>query len=215
MPRINRYPMQIYTNPKDIFNSLLAIGPDAVLLANPEAEHLDKAVELVKTGAVAQLKDAKAIPVNAITRVRYNEKHPTEFDIAYKAGKDSKTANFSFTTTEERATAFAALKATLSGATEKREELNVVTAAIKPLIFTLIFAGLTYAFYMGAKDLQTGGEADTSGRRGLIKQVFAWLMDVLGPTGVLIVGGLIVAICLVALVKRVGNPPVFVSLVRK
>ncbi|WP_269541461.1 hypothetical protein [Cerasicoccus fimbriatus] len=207
--------MQIFTNPKGIFETLLALGPDYIVTANPRDAELTSAAGALQRDAANLPKGAKVIPFGTIKRIQYNEKKPDELDISYKVGKESKSASFSFVSDDELVAVYSQLKQNLSGFTEKRQELNAVTAAIKPLIFTVFFAAVTYGFFRGAQDLASGADADTSGRRGLIKKVFVWLLEVLGPIGVLIVGGIIVALCIVSLVKRVGNPPVFVSLIRQ
>jgi hypothetical protein len=207
--------MQIYTNPKGIFESLLAIGPDYLLIANPKESELAAAEEALQQGASHAPKDAKVIPFAAIKRIRYNTKSPGDLEISYKAGNGLKSARFGFSSEADLITAFDELKQSVPGMLEKREKLNAVTAAIKPIIFTVIFAALTYVLFRGAQGLSEGGDADTSGRYGLVKKIFAWLLELLGPTGVLVVGGILVILCVVVLIKRVGNPPEFVSLEAK
>jgi hypothetical protein len=83
---------------------------------------------------------------------------------------------------------------------------------IKGPLFGLLAAGLlTWTTYSTALETQGGVHREYTGRRAGLKQLFAWLADLLGPTGVLVAGGLIIAACVAWLVlslkKGKGEEP--------
>ena len=77
------------------------------------------------------------------------------------------------------------------------------------MAISLLVALFTWLLHMAAVEMANGREADFSGRHSGIKAIVAWLIDLIGPTGVLIAGGLAIVLCLVGLAKRVSNPPTF------
>lgn len=78
---------------------------------------------------------------------------------------------------------------------------------VQPLaIVSLISGGLTWLLYTMSISLQNGEHIKTSGRRGLIKKIFVAIADFLGPTGSLVVGGLITVFFLYALVNTITKP---------
>lgn len=80
----------------------------------------------------------------------------------------------------------------------------------KPLLINLGIAAVTGFFTVvmsgAAREMAEGKEIDVSGRRSGIKQLMLTISDFLGPTGVLIVGGLITVGILYSAYKRYSNP---------
>ncbi|WP_394420403.1 hypothetical protein [Tenacibaculum mesophilum] len=80
---------------------------------------------------------------------------------------------------------------------------------IKSYIFGLLLFGVvTWILRNTALSLQNGETLNTSGRRGLIKKIFVGVADFLGPTGVLIIGGIFILIFIVGLVNTIKKPKV-------
>ncbi len=71
---------------------------------------------------------------------------------------------------------------------------------------TLLFGGITAILYNIAISIQNGETVRTSGRRGLIKKIFVFVADFLGPIGSLIVGGLITLFFLYILITTIRKP---------
>lgn len=65
---------------------------------------------------------------------------------------------------------------------------------------------ITSVLYTTALSLQNGENISTSGRRGLFKRLFVGIADFLGPTGSLIVGGLITLAIVYFTMQQVKNP---------
>lgn len=70
----------------------------------------------------------------------------------------------------------------------------------------LIFSGITWLLYTTAVSLQNGEQISTGGRRGLIKKIVVGIADFLGPTGVLIIGGILIFIFLSGFISTIRKP---------
>ena len=87
-------------------------------------------------------------------------------------------------------------------------------AAFAPLIALAGCLLFTWLFYMAAGELASGGEADIRGRHQFMKQIAVWVTGLLGPTGVLIAGGLATLIAGAWFRARVKTPPRMLTLAR-
>ena len=78
---------------------------------------------------------------------------------------------------------------------------------IKPLAIALIVVGIITGFlYNVAISLQKGETISTSGRRGIIKKIFVAIAEFFGPTGSLIIGGLLLLFLIYGLVNTIRKP---------
>ncbi|RYY44549.1 MAG: hypothetical protein EOO06_17920 [Chitinophagaceae bacterium] len=91
--------------------------------------------------------------------------------------------------------------------TASNEQVSVWKAISSPVIGLAVTALLTYITYQDALIIESGDEVDTSGRRSLYKKLFAWLAEMLGTTGTLIAGGLIILVCIGFIVKNLKARP--------
>lgn len=90
-------------------------------------------------------------------------------------------------------------------------EINVkeysVFKQVKPSgVGALISVAITTLLYTTAISLTNGESVSTSGRRGLIKKLLVAIADFLGPTGSLLVGGLITMFFIYVLINTLRNP---------
>ncbi len=73
--------------------------------------------------------------------------------------------------------------------------------SLKGPILGLIAAPLlTWGTYTTALQIRSGAHVEITGRRALTKRLFAWAAETLGPTGVLVAGGLATAAMLAWLI---------------
>lgn len=78
---------------------------------------------------------------------------------------------------------------------------------IKPSLFgTALFGGITWVLYTTALSIQNGQHLDTSGRRSLIRKIIVGIADFLGPTGSLIVGGLLTLLFVYTFINTIRKP---------
>lgn len=102
-----------------------------------------------------------------------------------------------------------------SGWSRREIQYGPLRAGVGPLVSIVVVGGITAALWAGARSLAAGDDVDTDGRRGLFKKVFVWVLDLLGPTGVLVLGGVIVLALLWWLVARVKDPPLMAVISRR
>ncbi|RYE16847.1 MAG: hypothetical protein EOP51_25060 [Sphingobacteriales bacterium] len=88
------------------------------------------------------------------------------------------------------------------------QHVSTWKAISSPVIGLAITALFTYITYQDALIIEAGDEVDTSGRRSLYKQAFAWLGENLGTQGTLIAGGAIGLLCAFLIYKNLKSKPV-------
>lgn len=74
-----------------------------------------------------------------------------------------------------------------------------------PVIGLGVIGLLTWLTHAMALELAAGHEIRTTGRRAIYKKALAWAAELLGPTGVLVVGGLLAAAMIAWAVVAVKN----------
>ncbi len=84
-------------------------------------------------------------------------------------------------------------------------------ALIGPGFASLVAIGATVVFVMLAKDVAAGEAIDASGRDGALKLLIAKVLDVIGMSGVLAIGGLALAGTLFWGYKRIKSPPILTT----
>ena len=82
-----------------------------------------------------------------------------------------------------------------------------------PLTRDLIL-GLGWIFYVLADMVNSGSGPSSGGRRAFLKQLVAWVLDLVGTTGVVVVFGLLFLAPLIWFFMRVVTPPVEQTLTR-
>ena len=197
-----------------IFDKVVALGEDVIYTANPsaaKAAEMKQALDAGQSAAMVLKDDVKVIPLNSILKVSWN-RHDDDIDVSYKPGKEKEEKNISFSTREERDAFAAQLAERLSGFQSKVVEYGKVRAAFGPLLFGGLTVFFTWLLHMAAVEIAAGAEAEFSGRNSGVKRLLFWVMDVIGPVGVLIVGALVLGVTGWTLVSRVKTPPIMHTL---
>lgn len=208
VPAIPDLPLAVWKNPESLFSKITAITEDYVLFAPATRDDLDATVAAFQSSGTFP-EGAKAIPHASIFKVVLNERD-TDITVSYRDKKERRSSTYDFADSEEREAFISALKTRVGEHfKETRKVLNPFTASIKPLFAAGVIAFMTWLLRLAAIEIANGGTTDISGRRSGIKRLIFWIIDVIGPTGVLIVGGLALALCILVLVQRVKNPPIF------
>jgi hypothetical protein len=206
---------QVWTNKDTLFDKLVVIAEDAVFSADMEESALQECKHRIDSGEPPLNvlgEKATMIPYFSITRVKVDE-HDSDIDLDYKAGKESKNKTLAFTDIETRKLAFAEIQARLGDKfTCMTETYNVMRAVYAPLMTFTVVALVTWLLHGAAAAIAGGEEADFSGRHSGMKRLFYWILELLGPTGVLVLGGLFMLLAVMSLVKRAKQPPVITTL---
>ncbi|MDJ0788889.1 MAG: hypothetical protein QNK05_18950 [Myxococcota bacterium] len=199
-----------------VFDKVVALSDDVIYVANPSSEQalaMKQALDGDEPASTVIKDDATSILINSILLVSYNA-HDTDIDIAYQAGKEKESKNIDFSTAAERNDFALQLAERLPDFESKSVQYGRIRAALGPLAFGAVASLLTLAFYGAAIEIAGGATAEIEGRHRAIKNLVFMALDWIGPTGVLIVGGLLMFATGYTLVHRVHTPPLMHKLKR-
>jgi hypothetical protein len=197
-------------------NDLLALSDDAVYLTTLDDKKMRKAQAALAEGRPAgEVLDGAdtVIPLDIITKVEGNLYH-TFFDIKYKEpdAKEESEKTIHCEDQESRDEIVKALRQRLGPDWERKvKEYTRLRASLEPLIVIGLFGFLTFCFYMAG----THPESDSGGktvRTNWIGAIFVWVYNLLGPWGVVCLGGLVIALGIAWLVARMIKPPLMLTL---
>ena len=156
--------------------------------------------------------DSTDIPLLSITSIK-TDKNDDEIEIEYKSGKDTEDKSLRLASREIRDDVYASLKAAFGDRfTETEDAYSVPQAAFGSLLGLTVFGLLTWGGAKFAELLRAADDYEIEGSRQGIKSLIAWILELLGPIGVYVVGGLICALCAFSLYSRVTQPQVMLVL---
>lgn len=206
---------KVWINPDEVAYKLVAITRTDLIIANPDETELDEVADAIQAGDLDLLgpKDL-VISWDEVVKIQSNRK-AVDIDVTYKEAGDEESKNVDFASKSDRDQFFKLIRKKPDGEFEYTEkELNRFQASLQPLAWMAGIGFLTFVFYMAAADMAEGEEVDVSGRRGGMKRLVAWLIGLIGPTGVLIFGAILIAICFAVLIMRAADPPINMKLAR-
>jgi hypothetical protein len=207
--------MHIWIRKEISLNNIAVISDDAIITGNLKSEELEEAKAKIEAGESPLNvigKNATHIPFFNVTGVEFDA-HEEEIEISYKAEKESKTKSLEFADKADRTEAFQLIENRLGDSfTSLTESFSKLCAVYAPLLTLTIFGFLTWLLHNTAAEIAAGAEAEVTGRHRGIKALFLWILDLIGPIGVLIIGGLLMALAVMALVQRFKEPPIITKL---
>ncbi len=205
-----------WLSPKSIFSRLVLLDPMGLVITNPSREQLPTMRPYLEQGLMPPgLKASKVVPLAVLTEVSINLRDSSA-SVRYTQNKHLRLASLDFDQQTDRDDFFQALRQRLGPAFKYSEkEYNRLSALLAPVIGLVILAGLTALFYAAAAEARAGGSTDIPGRRTLIKLLGAWLITTLGPTGIAILGGLLMLLVIAWGVHRFRQPPHLLVLTRQ
>ncbi len=156
--------------------------------------------------------DSTDIPLLSVISIKA-DKNDDEIEIQYKAGKEVEEKTLRLASKEVRDDVYASLKAAFGERfTETEDAYSVPQAAFASLMSLTVFGTLTWAGAKFAAMLRAAEDYDIEGSRQGLKALVAWILELLGPVGVYVVGGLICALCAFSLYSRITQPQVMLIL---
>jgi len=195
--------------------NIVVVSDDAIISSHLKNEALDDAKSRIDSGEGPLNvlgKEAIHIPLFSVTCVQFDE-HDEDIEIAYKSEKEGKTETLDFTDKADRTTAFQLIEKRLGDSfTSLTESYTKIRAIYMPLVTLTFFGFLTWLLHGTAAEIAAGAEAEFSGRHRGIKALFYWIMELIGPTGVLIIGSLFMALTVMVLIQRFKEPPIITKL---
>jgi hypothetical protein len=199
-------------------SDLLALSDDALYLTTLDEEKMQEVQAGLKAGdpveEVLEKPDTR-IALNTVTKVEGNLYH-TFFHVKHKeteAKEESETA-IHCKDQDSRDEVIEVLRQRLGlGWKKKVVEYSRLRAALEPLLVIAFFSFVTWCFYMAGAhpedDKSSGGKVI---RTNIIGAIFVWVYNLLGPWGVVSLGGLCIGLGVFWLVARLMKPPIMFTL---
>lgn len=201
----------VWTDEKASFDSFLALDENSIYIASPEKSRIVEIAEQIRSGtspvSALQGSRAKQIQLDTLKHIKSN-KHTCIINYKFTGtGGKNKLGNFTFKE-ELRDDLFAKLDFLCSRGFKYTEtQFNRFRAAIAPLAMICAVSILSLICQQIAIQIAEEGPIEITGRYRGYKRLFVSTIEFLGPTGIIIIGGIFGILCLVWLVMRIKTPP--------
>jgi hypothetical protein len=206
---------KVWVNADGIYDPIIVIGKDAIITASLKDDELQDAKSRIEQGeSPLNLFGDKAtmIPYFSIQKIKLEE-NDEDIEIGYKGEKDTKSKTLGPADKAAQQEILAEIQSHLGdGFTSMTEKYSLPRAAFPSLMTLSVFIIITNMLYGAAAEIATGVEMEITGRRRGLKKLFVWILDLIGPTGVLIIGGNFMLFAILALVKRIKEPTVVTTI---
>jgi hypothetical protein len=210
-------PAAVWTNPRASLDRVTLLASNALVVANPSAEIAAQLPRRLAAGEPLETllgRKATVIPLADIRKV-CGKQGADDLDIHYKAQGKARMMNVGFADSATRDEVLDTLQHRMGAGFQVRvQELSPLQAAIKPFLSLLVVSFFVVAGFVGALEIAAGAEYDISGRGAMLQRAYVSIVSLLGPVGVLVLGGLLVLLLFVWFVRRVLNPPTQMTLTR-
>jgi hypothetical protein len=197
-------------------DDLLAVAEDAFYQITLTDKKRRKAQAELQEGrpAAEVLEGAGTVILwDIVTKIEGNLHH-TFFDIKHRAPKASEEEEHTVHCADaaSRDEMLKAIRRRL-GPDWKREvkEYSRLRASVEPLIVIVFFTFITFCFYMAGRGEDSSNGSKTI-RTNWLGMIFVWVYNLLGPWGVVALGGLIIALGIAWLVARMLKPPLMCTI---
>ncbi|KAF1686862.1 hypothetical protein B1992_05570 [Pseudoxanthomonas broegbernensis] len=201
--------MQHWIDQQDGRTQLIVVTDEAVYADRMTPEAAAQAVEAMGSGrspAAVFGKGAKHVGFRAMTRVQYNE-HETDIEFHHRDGKDDEVVSVYIGTPGLRERVYEHLRERLAGQFGAYQaHFSRWRAAFGSLLALTVFGLGTLLLRAAAIAVRAAGDMEYEGRRQGSKKLLAGLLDLLGPTGVSVIGGFLVVLAAVVLYSRLRDP---------
>lgn len=150
---------------------------------------------------------ATHVVLRSVQRVQL-ESGDEDIDFTVRDGKNKNTVTVSIDDAGVRTEVFAGIERATDGRFSLYEDqYNLPRAAFGSLLALSILGFLTVVLARAAITIQAAGGYDVSGSNRTVKRLFVWALELLGPTGVTVIGLLLCALAAWNLVRRIKAPP--------
>jgi hypothetical protein len=194
---------------------LIFLDDSSLVIDSPDDEKAKQMKQALLGGTpAAQVlsSDSVNIPLLAVTSIR-TDRNDEDIEIHYKSGSEIVEQTLRLSSPEKRDEVYAELKAAFGDKFEETEDAySIPRAALGSLTALTTFGILTWGGASFAGALRAAEDYEISGSKQGVKQLIAWVLEFLGPTGVYVIGGLICALCGMTLYSRVTSPQVMLIL---
>jgi len=200
----------VWKNPQGTHGTLALLTSERVIFADPGSPAtIDRAIsEFRSNGRMPS--GAHEIIAESIFKISF-DKRSTDMTIYYaKNDRERETHSYDFGNPTARDSFVEAFTEEFGDRfVDRTQEHTPLTAALRPLCLGGAIATLTWALYLTAH--QTAPGAGSAGPSALLSSA----VELVGPPGILLVGGLSLAITMATLIRRVAHPPILRTLSEK
>ena len=202
--------MKLWHNPRSTSHTTLLIRDGQVYVGSTKKGIEQFKDQLASCDSPLEVLGEKAVDVSS-TKIERVESQDSTITMRYVRNGQQRFTMVEMPTEEDRQTALTALADAL-GLSSNTSQLSPVQAATKPLLSVVGIALVTFLLSSAAAELESGETATISGRRRGLKRLLVAILDIIGPTGVYILGGLAFLAAVAWLYRRVTNPPIVTTL---
>jgi len=189
---------------------LIVVTDEAVYeqaMSTAEADRHVGELNAGKSPASVFGKDANHIVLRTLAKVQ-QEQADDDIDFSYREGKEDKTQSVTILDAGIRAEVLAAVERALHGRFRRYEDqYSKPRSAFAPLVMLTVVGFGTRILANAAAALGDAGAREVDGRNKGLKKLVLWALDLLGPTGITVIGTLFFALSLWYLVLRIRTPP--------
>lgn len=199
----------LWTNPEnqdDDNPSLVRLGRDGLFLARIPTEELDGAAGALASGESIL---GRTIPLKSIRRVSGTVGEPGLNIVIRRDDGGRQAIDIGMRDPIQRDEFLDALEARLGNDWERvNRRTGRVKDALWPFGIMIVVGLITWFMHWEAERLEAGNVPKVRGRARsrIVRQLIHWVAGALGPTGVLVVGGLLIVVCLVWLFAVISHP---------
>lgn len=142
--------------------------------------------------------------VSKVLQTRGND----EIEFVLRDGKDEKVESISINDAHIRDEVYAAIELATQGRFQRYEDqYSPARAAFGSIVGLTIVGFISKIAASAAATIRSAEDYAVEGRRKGLKQLVVSVLDMLGPTGVWVIGGTICALLAVGLYSRITAPP--------
>ncbi len=204
---------QVWHNSDSLFHKTLIVQDGNVYLGSASEERAGSLDSLLSSGTKPMLLlGDEAIQFKKMNIIQiHSNVDGTDIDFKYKSEGSTKKATMGFEEEEERDQALDAIENSL-GLKRSREDWSRLRSVRGPVIAMIIFGVITYVLRLAAQDLVDNPDPEITGRRKMIKRIFVAVLDFFGPTGVTVIGAILIGLSVLVLFNRLKTPLSFIVL---
>lgn len=184
------------------------IADETVYVSSKRYSDFDKFYASVQAAkGLLSFESITSFPVNDVSKVALPMGSSDVTIHYYSSKKNKNTSIYLPFDRKEDAEIFARSIADAKGFSENITSMKAWDAIQNPLVGIFVTALFGWLLYTDAATLEAGESIEITGRRKGFQQIIAYISEILGTTGTLIVAGLLTAYFVYLIIKKLQIPP--------
>jgi len=196
-----------WVNPSAVFGpKVIHVTQEQIYLFDVDEKQCEALAERLRAGELQSVAtpDTKQLSFLTLSEVNTNQ-HEADIELKWSNDDD---VSVTFADAEARDDAFDFVRAALHHQWQEHRDSHSKARAVLPGLLGASFSlMMTTLMCLAASSIQAGEEAVISGRNRGAKRFFVWIADLVGPVGVGVIGGALVALFLFSAYRGFKRPP--------